>query len=114
MVVLCVRILGEASNICSIYVKGVLKPGFAWGAGRSAAKGRRLLRYRVDGLAGFVFYDCLLATVVTAFTAYGVVDVPCTAVGAKCKGGGYSLVVCTTLGGAGLGLLAFRMCHCCL
>lgn len=63
---------------------------------------------------GFVFDDGLFAAIVATFAAYGVVDVPGAAVGAKCKGGGYCLVVGTTFGGAGLGLLAFRMCHCCL
>ena len=61
---------------------------------------------------GLFFYDGLLAAVVAAFAAYGVVDVPCTAVGAECQCGGYCLVVGTTLCCTGLRLLAFRMCHC--
>lgn len=63
-------------------------------------------------LDSLVFDDGLLAAVVTALAANGVVDVPCTAVGAKSQSGSNCLVVCTTLCSAGLGLLAFRMCHC--
>ena len=53
-------------------------------------------------LDGFVFYDSLFAAIVAAFAAYGVVNVPGAAVGAKCKCGSYSLVVGTTFCGAGL------------
>lgn len=53
-------------------------------------------------LDGFVFYDSLFAAIVATFAAYGVVDVPGAAVGAKCKCGGYCLVVCATFGGTGL------------
>ncbi len=59
-----------------------------------------------------VFNDSLFAAIVATFAAHGVIDVPCAAVGAKGKSGSYSHVVSTTLGGAGLGLFAFRMCHC--
>ena len=38
-------------------------------------------------------------------------DVPCTAVGAYSKCGGYCLVMGATLEGTGLGLSSFRMCH---
>ena len=50
-------------------------------------------------LDSLVFDDGLLAAVVTALAA-------------KSQSGGNCLVVCTTLCSAGLGLLAFRMCHC--
>ncbi len=56
----------------------------------------------VRKLEGCVFNDSLLAAVVAAFTAYGVVDVPCAAVGAKSEGGGHSLIVGAALCGAGL------------
>ena len=42
------------------------------------------------------------------------INVPCAAVGAESQGGGYGFVVGATFGCAGFGLLAFRMCHCCL
>ncbi len=61
--------------------------------------------------SGF-FNHSLLAAVVAAFAAYGVVDMPCTAVRAESQSGRYGLVVSTALCSAGLGLLAFRMCHC--
>lgn len=53
-------------------------------------------------LEGFVLDDSLFAAIVATFAAYGVVDVPGAAVGAKCKCGGYCLVVCATFGGTGL------------
>ncbi len=62
-------------------------------------------------LDGGFFYDSLFATVVAAFAAYCVVDVPGTAVGAESQSGSYSLVVSTALCGTGFGLLSFRMCH---
>ena len=46
--------------------------------------------------------DGELAAVVATFAAYGVVNVPCTAVGADSQSGYESLVVSTTLGSAGL------------
>ena len=44
------------------------------------------------------FFDSQLTTVVTAFAAYCVVNMPCTAVGANGQCGGYSLVVSSSLG----------------
>ena len=55
--------------------------------------------YRLDG---GVLLDSESATIVATFTTYGVIDVPCTAVGANSEGGHCSFVVSTTLGGAGL------------
>ena len=62
----------------------------------------------------FVFLDGDFAAVVAAFATNGVIDVPCAAVGADSQCGGYGFVVCSAFSSAGLGLFAFRMCHCSL
>lgn len=94
----------------------------AYGAGRACiiparAAGRRGLMPMASLSVGSSASDCLLdncltAAVITAFAANGVVDVPVATVGAKCQRGFYGYVVGAALGGAGLGLFAFRMCHC--
>ena len=53
----------------------------------------------------------VLATVVPALGAYGVINMPCTTVGALSDGGSYSHVMSATLGCASLRLSTFRMCH---
>ena len=47
-------------------------------------------------------FDSYFATVVTTFATYGVVDVPCSAVGAESKSRGNGLVVCATFRCTGL------------
>ncbi len=105
------------------YAKNVLSPATATSEEVPPAQGRNFVNCPWQRLKsvpsrrkqlsdGLVFDDGLLAAIVATFAAYGVVDVPSTAVGAKCKGGGYCFVVCATFSGAGLRLLAFRMCHC--
>ena len=61
--------------------------------------------------ADLIFLDSDFTAIVATFAAYGVVDVPGAAVGAKSQSGSYSLVVGATFGGTGLRLFAFRMCH---
>lgn len=61
---------------------------------------------------GFSLLDHHVATVETALTTHGVINVPGTAIGAYGDGGKLCFVVGATLGGAGLGLFSFRMCHC--
>ena len=53
----------------------------------------------------------VLAAVVTALGANSVINMPCTAVGALSDGGNLCHVVRATLGGTGLRLSTFRMCH---
>ena len=53
----------------------------------------------------------LLATVVTALGAYGVINMPCAAVAATGDSWCNSHVVSSSLGCAGLRLSTFRMCH---
>lgn len=58
-----------------------------------------------------VFFDGDFTTIVAAFGAYAVVNVPGATVGADGQCGHSGLVMCTALCGAGLGLTSFRMCH---
>ncbi len=58
-----------------------------------------------------VLFDHQTATVVSAFAADGVIDVPCATVGAMSDCRHLSLVVSTALRSACLRLFAFRMCH---
>ena len=60
-----------------------------------------------------VLLDSDFATVVTAFHANAVVNMPCAAVGADCQCRHRSFVVCAAFCRTGLGLTSFRMCHCC-
>ena len=60
---------------------------------------------------GFFPVHHVLATVVTALGAYGVINMPCAAVGALSDGRSHSHVVGAALSGTGLGLSSFRMCH---
>ncbi len=53
-------------------------------------------------LNGSGLFDSYFATVVATFATNSVVDMPCSAMGAKCKSGGNGLVVCATLRCAGL------------
>ena len=53
----------------------------------------------------------VLATVVTALRAYGVINVPCTTVRALSDGGSHSHVVGAALSGTSLRLSSFSMCH---
>lgn len=72
-------------------------------------------------LKGCVFRSCLfsgcfldycqLASVITALTAYCVIDVPCSAVRADCKCRCYCLIVSPSFRSSCLGLPSFRMCH---
>ncbi len=66
-------------------------------------------------LCRYLDCSCLLdydtAAVETTFAAYGVVDVPCAAVGAYSQSGHLCLVVSSALCCPGLGLFSFRMCH---
>ncbi|OAV67432.1 hypothetical protein Barb4_02467 [Bacteroidales bacterium Barb4] len=63
-------------------------------------------------LYGGFFFDCQLTSVVAAFTAYGMVKMPCAAVGAYSHCGDDSLVVSSSLGCSCMTLSSFRMCHC--
>ena len=79
-----------------------------------SCRGRRLclrLADTADLECGF-FHDSLLSAVVAAFAADGVVNRPCSAVGAQCQGGSNGFVVGATFCSTGLGLFAFGMCHC--
>lgn len=85
--------------------------------GRSVCRGcrqkrRPTLPSGVGRLSDSCFLDGHFATIVATFATYGVVNMPCTTVGADGKCGGYSFVVCTAFRGTGLGLFSFRMCHC--
>ena len=60
---------------------------------------------------GFLLAHHILATVVTALGAYGVINMPCAAVRALCDGRSHSHVVGAALCGTSLGLSSFRMCH---
>lgn len=44
-------------------------------------------------LESLFFNDGLFAAIVAAFTTYGVINVPCAAVGAVCECGSYCMVV---------------------
>ena len=64
------------------------------------------------GLLSGCFLDyCQLASVITALTAYCVIDVPCSAVRADCKCRCYCLIVSPSFRSSCLGLPSFRMCH---
>ena len=60
---------------------------------------------------GFLLVHHVLATVVTALGAYGVINVPCTTVGALSDGRSHSHIVGAALSGTSLRLSSFRMCH---
>ena len=72
-------------------------------------------------LKGCVFRSCLfsgcfldycqLASVITALTAYCVIDVPCSAVRADCQCRCYCLIVSPSFRSSCLRLPSFRMCH---
>ena len=49
-------------------------------------------------LDGCLFLDSQFAAVITAFSAYGVIDVPSTAVGTYDHSGGNSLIVGSSFG----------------
>ena len=59
-----------------------------------------------------VFVDDELTTIVAAFAANCVIDVPSAAVRADSESRDESFVVCATFRGSGVRLSAFRMCHC--
>lgn len=59
-------------------------------------------------------FDSYFATVIATFATYGVVDMPCTAVGAYCQCGSHSFVMGAAFRCTCLRLFTFRMCHCCL
>ena len=70
------------------------------------------MRFLVFGLFSGCFLDyCQLASVITALTAYCVIDVPCSAVRADCKCRCYCLIVSPSFRSSCLGLPSFRMCH---
>jgi hypothetical protein len=60
---------------------------------------------------GFLIAHHILATVVTALGAYGVINMPCTTVGALSDGRSHSHIVGAALSGTSLRLSSFRMCH---
>ena len=60
---------------------------------------------------GFLLAHHILATVVTALGAYGVINMPCAAVRALSDGRSHSHVVGAALSGTSLRLSSFRMCH---
>lgn len=64
------------------------------------------------GLFSGCFLDyCQLASVITALTAYCVIDVPCSAVRADGQCRCYCLIVSPSFRSSCLGLPSFRMCH---
>ena len=70
------------------------------------------MRFSIFGLLGGCFLDyCQLASVITALTAYCVIDVPCSAVRADCQCRSYCLIVSPSFRSSCLGLPSFRMCH---
>ena len=60
---------------------------------------------------GFFLAHHVLATVVTALGANGVINMPCAAVRALSDGRSHSHVVGAALSGTSLRLSSFRMCH---
>ena len=70
--------------------------------------------FKYDTLLSLGLLDHEFATIVAAFAANGVVDMPCAAVGADCESGDESFVVCAAFCRTGVRLSAFRMCHFCI
>ena len=66
---------------------------------------------RSNGDLSFLLAHHVLATVVAALGAYGVINMPCTTVRALSDGRSHSHVVGAALSGTSLGLSSFRMCH---
>ena len=66
---------------------------------------------RRSGDLGFLLAHHVLAAVVTALGANGVINMPCSAVRALSDGRGHSHVVGAALSGTSLRLSSFRMCH---
>ncbi len=66
---------------------------------------------KIKPFLGFSFLDHEFAAIVATFAAYGVVDVPCAAVGADCECGDECFVMSATFSRTGVRLSAFRMCH---
>ena len=60
---------------------------------------------------GLLFAHHVLAAVVTALRANGVINMPCAAVRALSDGRSHSHVVGAALSGTSLRLSSFRMCH---
>jgi hypothetical protein len=60
---------------------------------------------------GFLLAHHVLAAVVTALGANGVINMPCTTVRALSDGRGHSHIVGAALSGTSLRLSSFRMCH---
>ena len=81
------------------------------GAGRSSNQFIGVFS-TVRGCSDSSLVDHELAAVISAFAAYGVVYVPCAAVGAYCDRRDKCFVVGAAFRGAGVRLSAFRMCHC--
>jgi hypothetical protein len=66
---------------------------------------------RRSGDLGFLLAHHVLAAVVTALGAYGVINMPCSTVRALSDGRGHSHIVGAALSGTSLRLSSFRMCH---
>ena len=60
---------------------------------------------------GFLLAHHILAAVVTALGANGVINMPCTTVRALSDGRSHSHIVGAALSGTSLRLSSFRMCH---
>lgn len=56
-------------------------------------------------------FDSEFSAIVSTSTAYGVVDVGCSTVGANCDCRQFCYIVSTTLRCSGVRLSSFRMCH---
>ena len=62
-------------------------------------------------LFGYFLLDGQFTAIITTSRAYGVVDVPCSAVRADSQRRSYSLIVGSAFERSRLGLSSFRMCH---
>ena len=69
------------------------------------------MRFSFCLFSGCFLDYCQLASVITALTAYCVIDVPCSAVRADCQCRCYCLIVSPSFRSSCLGLPSFRMCH---
>ncbi len=70
------------------------------------------MRFHVLSLFSCLLLDyCKFASVITALTAYCVVNVPCSTVRADCKCRSNCLIVGPSFRSSGLRLPSFRMCH---
>ena len=69
------------------------------------------MRFSFCLFSGCFLDYCQLASVITALTAYCVVNVPSSTVGADCKCRCYCLIVGPSFRSSCLGLPSFRMCH---